>query len=361
MSASPGPSMSSSSTARLSIGEVVALLRPEFGDLTDSKIRFLEDRKLISPARTPAGYRAFGPHDIEVLRWILTRQRDQYLPLSVIGERIARGEHLEDIWGIGATELLAAEISESEAGELRVTEPEQADQSGVTGASSEADAPADESVSAVIGSTSAGLAAAGPTAIGSAANTQPPWMAVGDEPSYSAQDLSAQSGLDIEEIEELIQFGLLVPLSVAEQAQSAHAQSGRSHAAPAPNAPVPEAPAPNAPATTDTAASTASPTDAVQATLGLEPTEPRYGGGALLIARISREFATYGLRARHLRVIRNAAVRDASVFEQSVQPVLHAGGTSTERDAQRSLSRLIALCERLRSVVFGEALRRYWR
>jgi DNA-binding transcriptional MerR regulator len=73
------------------IGEVVAQLRPEFPDLSPSKIRFLEDEGLIEPARTRSGYRRFSADDIERLRYILTIQRDSYLPLQVIRERLAGG------------------------------------------------------------------------------------------------------------------------------------------------------------------------------------------------------------------------------------------------------------------------------
>jgi DNA-binding transcriptional MerR regulator len=73
------------------IGEVVAQLRPEFPDLSPSKIRFLEDEGLIEPARTRSGYRRFSADDIERLRYILTIQRDSYLPLQVIRERLADG------------------------------------------------------------------------------------------------------------------------------------------------------------------------------------------------------------------------------------------------------------------------------
>ena len=258
----PHPPSRPRAAGRLSIGEVVALLRPEFSDLTDSKIRFLEDRKLISPARTPGGYRSFGPHDIEVLRWILTRQRDEFLPLSIIGERIDRGEHLADIWDVAVTEAPAA------------------------------------------------------------SHGQPPWTAPGDARTYSATELSAESGLSLTEVAELTGFGLLVPLAPDDEM---------------------------------------SPADITgQASLALEPPEPRYGSDALLIARITREFATYGLGARHLRVIRNAAVRDAVMFEQGIQPIIHAGGASAGDDARRSLARLVALCERLRAQVMGATLRRYW-
>lgn len=68
----------------LSIGEVLAELQPEFGDVTHSKIRFLEDQGLVEPQRTPSGYRKFTLADVERLRLVLGLQRDRYLPLRVI-------------------------------------------------------------------------------------------------------------------------------------------------------------------------------------------------------------------------------------------------------------------------------------
>jgi DNA-binding transcriptional MerR regulator len=70
------------------IGEVLAQLRAEFPDISVSKIRFLEAEGLIEPARSPSGYRRFGTGDVDRLRYILTAQRDQYLPLRVIKERL---------------------------------------------------------------------------------------------------------------------------------------------------------------------------------------------------------------------------------------------------------------------------------
>src|SRR6266568_5137203 len=71
------------------IGEVLAQLRPEFPDISTSKIRFLEAEGLIEPARSRSGYRRFCSADIDRLRHILTMQRDSYLPLRVIKERLA--------------------------------------------------------------------------------------------------------------------------------------------------------------------------------------------------------------------------------------------------------------------------------
>ena len=68
----------------LSIGQVLAKLNPEFPDLTPSKLRFLEERQLVAPARTESGYRKFSSTDMDRLRFVLTMQRDHYLPLKVI-------------------------------------------------------------------------------------------------------------------------------------------------------------------------------------------------------------------------------------------------------------------------------------
>ncbi len=78
--------------AHLGIGEVLAQLRGEFPDVSVSKIRFLESEGLIQPARSPSGYRRFGPPDVDRLRYILTAQRDQYLPLRVIKDRLAAAD-----------------------------------------------------------------------------------------------------------------------------------------------------------------------------------------------------------------------------------------------------------------------------
>lgn len=77
-----------SSHATLSIGEVLTQLRPDFPDVTISKIRFLEAEGLIEPERTSAGYRKFSHSDVQRLRYVLTAQRDHYLPLRVIKDHL---------------------------------------------------------------------------------------------------------------------------------------------------------------------------------------------------------------------------------------------------------------------------------
>ena len=73
---------------RLNIGEVLDLLRPDYPGVTIPKIRFLEDKGLVKPERTPAGYRKFSAEDVDRLRYVLRMQRDHYLPLRVIGEHL---------------------------------------------------------------------------------------------------------------------------------------------------------------------------------------------------------------------------------------------------------------------------------
>ena len=84
-----GASGSRAATANLAIGQVLAKLRAEFPDISPSKIRFLEAEGLILPQRAESGYRRFAVADIERQRYILTAQRDEYLPLRVIKERLA--------------------------------------------------------------------------------------------------------------------------------------------------------------------------------------------------------------------------------------------------------------------------------
>ena len=76
----------------LSIGEVLDAIRPDFPDVSISKIRFLEAEGLIEPERTASGYRKFYDRDVAQLRYILGLQRDQFLPLRVIKQRLSAGQ-----------------------------------------------------------------------------------------------------------------------------------------------------------------------------------------------------------------------------------------------------------------------------
>ncbi len=71
------------------IGEVINLLRPEFPDVSVSKVRFLESRGLIQPGRSASGYRMFTDDDVQRIQYVLTEQRDHYLPLKVIKSKLS--------------------------------------------------------------------------------------------------------------------------------------------------------------------------------------------------------------------------------------------------------------------------------
>ncbi|CAM5778601.1 transcriptional regulator FtsR [Cellulomonas persica] len=75
--------------ASMRISDVLAALQIEFPAVTPSKLRFLEEQGLVEPVRTPSGYRQYSPADVERLRFVLRQQRDRYMPLKVIGERLA--------------------------------------------------------------------------------------------------------------------------------------------------------------------------------------------------------------------------------------------------------------------------------
>jgi DNA-binding transcriptional MerR regulator len=87
----PAPEPPGRSAKTMTIGAVCKALKPEFPDVSISKIRYLEDQKLLSPRRTPGGYRLYSPGDVARLRTILRLQRDEFLPLRVIRQELAAG------------------------------------------------------------------------------------------------------------------------------------------------------------------------------------------------------------------------------------------------------------------------------
>jgi len=109
----------------LTIGEVVQRLQPNYTDLSISKIRFLEDEGLISPERTAGGYRKFSTADVARIEMILRLQRDHFLPLAVIGDKLAefdRGRVPVELQRtpVGATEPLP--FSAADEGPLLVAD-----------------------------------------------------------------------------------------------------------------------------------------------------------------------------------------------------------------------------------------------
>src|SRR3954452_10713308 len=116
----------------LTIGAVAKILGQEFDDISISKIRYLEDQKLLAPRRTPGGYRLYSQADVERLRAILRMQRDEFLPLRVIRQELATG----DFSGAGAERrgadvAVARRAASVDASVQTLTEDELVEQSGV--------------------------------------------------------------------------------------------------------------------------------------------------------------------------------------------------------------------------------------
>lgn len=91
------------SDSRRTIGQVIKDLTEEFPDVTVSKIRFLESEGLVEPERSPSGYRKFSENDVARLRYILRLQRDHYMPLKVIRQRMERFDPEQEPADVGAS------------------------------------------------------------------------------------------------------------------------------------------------------------------------------------------------------------------------------------------------------------------
>jgi DNA-binding transcriptional MerR regulator len=310
--------------AHLSIGEVLSLLQDDFPDITISKIRFLESQGLLDPERTPSGYRKFYEGDIERLRWILRHQRDHFLPLKVIKER----------------------LEESAAAGLVV--------------------PPDEPTPAV--------PAAEPDE--PTAPARPPMRTpslFADRAANAAREGAAPAGAG---------SPVAAPHVPAEPpARPAPAATPTEAPAPSPSRPARAAPAmpalpPRAPANPlDGGPSSVSLTidELVEAT-GLTHRElgelSRFGllngyqvggdtfydGDALVVARTAAGFMRFGIEARHLRMYKVAAEREAGFMEQVVMPLLKQRNPTARQQAADNLGELAQLGEQLRSALLRGAL-----
>ncbi len=277
---------------RMSIGQVVEQLSEEFPELTGSKIRFLENRNLIKLSRTVSGYRVFSAHDVKVLRWILTLQRDKYLPLNVIASQIERGEHLADIWG--QSEQPAEQVLD-----LGLDEHEEAvpGHEPVTSSASTSNLDSNKSASS------------SPTLDNEA---QQSGKEQNQAKTYTLDELCATSGLEPPQVAELIDYAILNPLPQTQQAKPQKTQS--------------------------------------------EQIPLLFDQDALATARIAREFASHGVEPRHLRMMCNAAKRDAGTYVQSLQPIVYASGHDADENARRAAERLLELGDCLRTMVMRAAM-----
>jgi DNA-binding transcriptional MerR regulator len=232
---------------RMSIGEVLNRLRPDFPDVSISKIRFLESEGLIDPERTASGYRKFSYADLDRLRYILEQQRDRYFPLKVIKE------HLEAMERGLEPPLVAGETAR--APRIVYAVPDDLDKET--------------------------FAAAAP------------------DLRLSRAELAASAGLGLDQVEELLSFGLLRP----------------------------------------------------------RPGTDYFDGDALVVAETVARLAGYGLEPRHLRAFKTAADREVGLIDQVVRPQARQRNDQAQARADEMIGDLVALSVRLHATLVKIGIR----
>jgi DNA-binding transcriptional MerR regulator len=287
-----------------SIGEILDDLRGDFPDISVSKIRFLESQGLITPERSPSGYRQFTDADLDLLRWILRQQRDHYLPLKVIRRRLKEGEgpgQEVDISADGQAGAAGQPTATTATATTAATAPAAAARTAAASVAVDearltlpAPAPAvpEEDTVWLVPADGPDPATTRPAAAGSAAASATPaddlWPA-GGEARYSRNDIRQQTGLDERSMGELESFGLLPAAG-------------------------PEG----------------------------------YGPEALHIAEIAAGFFAYGVEARHLRMYKTSAEREAAFLSQVVMPMVNAKDPGAGSRAAKALTELARLGAALR-------------
>jgi MerR family regulatory protein len=298
----------SGAAGTMSIGEVLGILKPEFPDITVSKIRFLEGAGLVQPDRSASGYRKFSEDDVARLRFVLRAQRDQYLPLRVIRQRLS---DLDRVGGI--PEGAAASGGEQGAGSAGPGTAGPGTAAGVAGPESPK-APG-WPAAGVAGPTAAGTGAAGAAGPAGAAGAAGAGAdvaqlgrgvagAFGAPPSdaqFTRDELCRAAGSSVDRLLELESFGLV----------SARGSGDRG---------------------------------------------AWYGGDDLVLLRLARELADYGLEARHLRMYKLFAEREAALFEQVVAPLVRQRNPEARARARDTIEALAQLGGRMRDLALRSAV-----
>ncbi len=269
-----------------SIGEVLSLLKEEHADITIAKIRFLESQGLIEPERTPSGYRKFYDTDIERLRWILSQQRDNFLPLKVIKRRL--GEAGFD----PASEAVPRDpdpVPEPSLFSHRDEQPDPAVQSTHDPSSASAKEAPGEKTEALVDLRETDVSAPTASPPPSPPSSSPPPI-VGSV-SLTLSELAEAAGVDIGFLGELEKLGLIEAMATG--------------------------------------------------------TGKVFDHEALLVAKASERFRRVGLEARHLRMFKVAADRETGVLDQLVGHKIRRGG-ATQQEGFVELSELVDLGQQIR-------------
>ena len=362
-----------SSRTYLSIGDVLTLLREEFPDVTISKIRFLESQGLVNPERSPSGYRKFFEHDVERLRWVLRQQREHFLPLKVIRDRLADGD-LDDASPRGANGKPATPAGDSSQ--------------VVAGLGGEDEQPtkADEEAMARILADASRRAALMPES----AQVRRGLQVVGEGPDAeqaapvdaTARDKNTASGRTGQETPPAKGAAATAPAKSGDDAS----RGGKAGSpAPGASAPAPARPAsskhsagsPAAAAPSGMATGASLTAQEICAASGLSSEEleglERYGliaalqvaglqtydEEALAVANLAAAFREFGIEPRHLRLYRNAADREIGLIEQVVIPLLRQRNPESRQRAVEGADQLAALGQSMRASLLRQAMRQH--
>lgn len=317
--------------SHLSIGEVLALLLEEFPDVTISKIRFLESQGLIDPERTPSGYRKFYDDDVELLRCILREQRENYLPLRVIKDRLDSGE-------IDPTSEIVRPRGIMNMPDEAMTDP----------AASRGPSTPDPPGSALRGAEALFARTDDP------ARPQPgaPQSTIPPTPDRDATSPAAQPPIEAETSPNTTAGDVADAADVADVAASS---------SPAPSL------LPGVLLTRDELCTMASISPAALESLesygvvvGVRGSGGLYGEDALEVAGIAKHFLDAGFDARHLRGWKVAADRETGLFEQMIQPLLRQRNPQAREQARVRLTDMERVGSQLRSALMRSAMRHHF-
>jgi DNA-binding transcriptional MerR regulator len=381
----PGPKAEPSGvTGTMSIGEVLGILKPEFPDITVSKIRFLEGAGLVQPDRSASGYRKFSEDDVARLRFVLRAQRDQYLPLRVIRQRLA---DLEEVGGLAAKGAPATEPGMGTDPDAHGARAPGATAGGAApgaaaGRAAPGTAAGGAAPGAAVGSVAPG-AGQGGAAPGAVPGGPVPGEAPGDQAASGGPVPGGAPGGQAASSGSVPAAGRGAAQGVADAEGAAGAggaaaagavagAGGAAGAAAAGGQPARPgggvfgaAPPSDAQFTRDELCRAAGAT--VEQLLELESfglVSARgsgergawYGGDDLVLLRLARELGDYGLEARHLRMYKLFAEREAALFEQVVAPLVRQRNPEARARARDTIDALAELGGRMRDLALRTAV-----
>jgi DNA-binding transcriptional MerR regulator len=382
----------------LSIGDVLTLLREEFPDVTISKIRFLESQGLVNPERSPSGYRKFFDHDVERLRWVLRQQREHFLPLKVIRDRLADGDLGDEVGaeqpnGKAARPARAVAVAGGASGHAheQATKADDEAMARILADASRRAAKLPEEKQARPGlqvvtevdasprpaaepAASRDLASAAPRRT-AAERRVDATTALSGRPAASPSTASPSTaspgaggrgnGTALPRQPDAVVAPRTVPAPEDAGARKGGASSGEATA--------PSAPSPAAAVVTGASLSA----DELCAASGLSPDEvaglkgfglvesvsvagiETYDEDALTVANLAVAFRAFGIEPRHLRLYRNAADRELGLIEQVIIPLLRQRNPESRQRAVEGADQLAALGQSMRATLLRQALRRH--